>query len=99
MNRPRSATGLVFAGIYLVGYVWAWIDAYRHRGTWMGDILIAILAVPYTLVGRLLTGNDAFEFNAFDALDVFVAGAFCAVIVYLIGWAMASALRWMLNRH
>jgi hypothetical protein len=99
MNRPGSTTGVVFVGTYLVAYIWAWVDAYRPRGTWMGDILIAILAVPYTLMGRMLTGNDTFEFNAFDPLDFFLAAVLCSVIVYLIGWSMAAALRWMLNRN
>ena len=99
MKLPRSTTGAAFAGVYLVAYAAAYFDYRQQQGTWMADIWLAILAVPYTLAGRLLTGNASFQFEAREPFDLVVAGLACAALAYTVGAGIAAAIRWLIRRH
>jgi hypothetical protein len=95
MTLPRSTTGIAFAAVYLLVYAAAYLDYRRQQGTWMADIWLAILAVPYTLAGRLLTGNTSFQFEAREWFDLLVAGLMCAGLAYALGAAIGAAIRWL----
>ena len=93
MKLPRSTTGIAFAAVYFLAYAAAYLDYRRQQGTWMADIWLAILAVPYTLAGRALTGNTSFQFEAREPFDLVVAGLTCAVLVYALGTVIAAVIR------
>ncbi len=100
MRRPRSTTGIAFAAVYLLAYAAAYLD-YRQQqqGTWMADIWLAILAVPYTLARRLLTGDTTFQFEAREPLDLIVAGLACAILAYAIGAGIGAGVRWLARKR
>ena len=91
MKLPRATTGLVFAAIYLVAYAAAYLDYRQHRGAWMADLWLAILAVPFTLVGRLLSGDSTFQFEAREPFSLLVA-AFLLDVAYALGAGIAAGI-------
>jgi hypothetical protein len=93
MTRRWSKAGIMFAAIYAVAYLAAYVDFRQQQGMWMGDIWLAILAVPYTLAGRLLTGNGSFQFEARDGFDLVVAGLACTMLAYALGAGIGAAMR------
>ncbi len=99
MKLPRATTGLVFAAIYLVAYVAAYLDYRQHRGAWMADLWLAILAVPFTLVGRLLSGDNTFQFEAREPFSLLVAAIFCSMLAYALGAGIAAAIRLLVRKR
>lgn len=99
MKLPRSTTGMVFAVAYLVAYAAAYLDYRRRQGTWMADIWPAILAVPYTLAGRLLTGDTSFQFEGREPFDLVVAGLVCAALAYALGAGIGAGIRWLIRKR
>jgi len=99
MKLPRSTTGIAFAVVYFVAYAAAFLDYQRHQGTWMADIWLAILAVPYTLAGRVLTGNTSFQFEGREPFDLVVAGLACAGLAYALGAGIAAGVRWLIRKR
>jgi hypothetical protein len=99
VKLPRATTGLVFAAIYLVAYVAAYLDCRQHRGAWMADLWLAILAAPSTLVGRFLSGDNTFQFDAREPFSLLVAAIFCSMLAYALGAGIAAAIRLLLRKR
>ena len=54
MRAARSRLGWLLVAVYVVTFVVAYFDAEAKRGTFLSDIWLDILALPYiAIVGRL----------------------------------------------
>ncbi len=93
MKIWRSKLGWSLALLYLCAFVAEYIQYRRNRGTWLADLGLDLLAVPYILLGRVLTGNSAFELHGFEPAGLMVAALFCGTLVYLLGYLIERAIR------
>jgi hypothetical protein len=91
MRFWRSPVGWVFAALYLVAFVLEYLDYLRHRGTWFADLGLDLLAIPYVLVGRVLTMSATFELHGFQPWGLVPAALFCALLAYTIGAGLQYA--------
>ena len=66
----------------------------QNRGTWMSDLGLNVLAIPYILAGRLLTGSPTFELHGFEPVGLVVAALFCASLLYFVGDLIERVVRW-----
>ena len=81
----RSKLGAVLAVVYIALFAAEYADYRHHQGTWLADLGLNVLAIPYVLVGRVFTLDPAFELNGTEPWGLVPAMAFCAALVYLIG--------------
>lgn len=84
----RSKLGWTFAAIYAVVFAAAYADYLRHAGTWMADLGLNVLALPYVLAGRLFTLDRTFELHGFQPWGLAPAMTFCAALAYFVGLAV-----------
>jgi hypothetical protein len=66
-------------------FAFAYADYLHNRGAWMADLGLNVLALPYVLVGRLVTLTPTFELHGFQPWGLVPAVVFCGFIAYLIG--------------
>ena len=92
MRFWRSPVGWVFAAAYVVVFAWAYVDYWHNRGTWMADLWLDVLAMPYVLVGRVLTLTPTFELHGFRPLGLVPALVFCALLAYCLGAGLQRAI-------
>ena len=99
MRFWRSPVGFTFAALYLVAFVLEYLDYLRHRGTWLADLGLDLLAIPYVLVGRALTMSATFELHGFQPWGLVPAALFCALLAYLLGIGVECGYRRWLNAY
>jgi hypothetical protein len=92
MRFWRSPVGWAFATVYVAAFAWAYVDYWRNRGTWMADLGLDILALPYILVGRVVTMSATFELHGFQPWGLVPAVLFCAFLAYLLGAVLQRAV-------
>jgi hypothetical protein len=93
MRVLRSKLGWLLVATYGVAFVAAYLDAMAKRGTWLYDIGLNLLAIPYLVVGRLLLGQPSFEVHANEPWGLVAALLFCSALVLLLGAAIEHAVR------
>ena len=94
MRVVRSRVGWVLVVIYLLAFVAAYFDATTKRGTFLYDIWLDILALPYIVViGRVLLQSPTFEVHAHEALGLVPAVVFCSLLVLLLGAVIEHLVR------
>jgi hypothetical protein len=94
MGVLRSKLGWALVVIYVVAFIAVYFDVQEHRGTFVYDIWLDLLAVPYILiVGRLLLGQPTFEVHAHQPWGLVPAVIFCSGVVLLAGAGLESAVR------
>ena len=81
----RSKLGVVFAVIYVATFGAAYRDYLDRRGTWFADLGLNVLAIPYVLVGRLITLDGTFELHGFQPWGLAAALIFCTALAYMAG--------------
>jgi hypothetical protein len=95
----RSRLGWLLVAIYLVAFVVAYVDAVERRGTFVYDIWLDILSLPYiVIVGRLLLRSPTFAVHAHEPLGLVPAVVFCSVLVLLLGALLEHGVRSALRR-
>jgi ABC-type multidrug transport system permease subunit len=102
MGVLRSKLGWALVVIYVVAFIAVYFDVQEHRGTFLYDIWLDLLAVPYILiVGRLLLGQPTFEVHAHEPWGLVPAVIFCSGVVLLVGAGLERAVRalWALVRR
>ncbi len=86
MRVARSRLGWILVAIYLFVFVVAYFDATAKRGTFLYDIWLDILTLPYiVVVGRLLLRSSTFAVHAHEPWGLVPAIFFCSVVVLLVG--------------
>ena len=88
----RSITGAVFAALYAAAFVAAYIDYLGKAGQWLADILLVLIALPFTFFMRFVTGGE-FDFGGADTVRVIAAALFCCALAWLIGAALEALAR------
>jgi hypothetical protein len=95
----RSKLGWALVVIYLVAFMTVYSHVQAHRGTFLYDIGLDLLALPYILVvGRLLLGEPTFEVHAHEPWGLVPAVIFCSGFVLLVGAGLEHAVRGALKK-
>ena len=92
MRFLRSITGAIFAALNAAAFVAAYVDYLNKSGQWLADILLVLVAMPFVLTMRALSGG-AFDFGGADTAMVFVAALFCCALAWLCGAALEAIVR------
>ena len=99
MRVARSRLGWLLVAIYLVVFVIAYFDAAAKRGTFLYDIWLDILSLPYiAIVGRLLLQSPTFAVHAHQPWGLVPAVIFSSAVVLLLGAVIEHGVRRMLGR-
>ena len=99
MGVLRSKLGWALVVIYLVVFMTVYSHVQAHRGTFLYDIGLDLLALPYILVvGRLLLGQPTFEVHAHEPWGLVPAVIFCSGFVLLVGAGLEYAVRGVLKK-
>ena len=99
MGVLRSKLGWALVVIYLVVFMTVYSHVQAHRGTFLYDIGLDLLALPYILVvGRLLLGQPTFEVHAHEPWGLVPAVIFCSGFVLLVGAGLEHAVRGVLKK-
>jgi len=100
MRVVRSRLGWLLVAIYLVVFVVAYLDAAAKRGTFVYDLWLDILSLPYiVIVGRLLLQSPTFAVHAHEFWGLVPAVVFCSAIVLLVGAVIEHWARSMLGKR
>jgi hypothetical protein len=87
-----SVLGAALAVLYAAAFVAAYVDYLNHAGTWLADLALLLIALPFTLTMDVLT-IGAFNMSGDETFKVIVAALFCCALAYLIGAAVEWAVR------
>ena len=94
MRVGRSRFGWILVAIYLVTFVVAYLNAIAKRGTFLYDIWLDILTLPYiVIVGRLFLQSPTFAVHAHEPWGLVPALLFCGGLLLVIGAGIESAVR------
>ena len=93
MRPLKSIAGAAFAALYATAFIAAYVDYRGHVGEWFADLGLILLALPFVLTMRLLSGGS-FDMTGEDRLKLLAAALFCCALAWVIG----SALEWIARR-
>jgi hypothetical protein len=94
MRVLRSRLGWFLVVLYVGGFVWAYFDAMSKKGTFLYDIWLDVLALPYiVLVGRLFLRDPTFALHAHEPWGLVPAVVFCGGLLLLLGAVIESGWR------
>ena len=94
MGILRSKLGWALVVIYLVAFMAVYSHVQAHRGTFLYDVGLDLLALPYILVvGRLLFQEPTFAVHAHEPWGLVPAVIFCSGVVLLVGAGLERAVR------
>jgi hypothetical protein len=93
MRVLKSITGAVFAAIYAIAFVAAYVDYRNHIGQWLADLGLILVAMPFVLTMRFLSGG-AFNMTGEDSLTLLAGALFCCALAWIAG----SLLEWIARR-
>jgi hypothetical protein len=94
MRVLKSRLGWVLVLLYIAGFIWAYFDAMSKKGTFLYDIVLDVLALPYiVLVGRLFLRDPNFALHAHEPWGLVPAVAFCGGLLLLLGAGIETAVK------
>jgi hypothetical protein len=94
MGILRSKPGWALVVIYVVAFMTVYSHVQAHRGTFLYDVGLDLLALPYILVvGRLLLQQPTFAVHAHEPWGLVPAVIFCSGVVLLAGAGLERAVR------
>jgi hypothetical protein len=100
MRVLRSKLGWAMVVIYVVAFLTVYSHVQPHRGTFVYDIGLDLLALPYILiVGRLLLQEPTFAVHAHEPWGLVPAVVFCSGFVLLARAGLERALRGVVKRR
>ena len=97
----RSKLGWAMVVIYVGAFITVYAHVLPHRGTFLYDLGLDLLALPYILiVGRLLLQQPTFALHAHEPWGLVPAVVFCSGLVLLMGAGLEHAGRaWVRRRR
>ena len=99
MSVLRSKLGWALVLIYLVGFVTVYYHVIPHRGTFVYDLGLDLMALPYiVIVGRLLLQQPTFAVHAHEPWGLVPAVIFCSGLLLLVGAGLERAGRAVARR-
>ena len=100
MGVLQSKLGWAFVVIYVGAFLTAYAHVQAHRGTFLYDIGLDLLALPYILiVGRLILHQPTFAVHAHEPWGLVPAVVFCSGFVLLAGAGLERAGRGVVRRR
>jgi hypothetical protein len=90
MRVLKSITGALFAALYGIAFIAAYIDYRANIGQWLADLGLILVAMPFVLTMRFLSGG-AFNMTGEDTLTLLAAALFCCALAWLVG----ALLEWL----
>ncbi len=94
MGVLRSKLGWAFVVLYVVGFITVYYRVRPHQGTFVYDLGLDLLALPYILVvGRLLLQQPTFALHAHEPWGLVPAVVFCSGLLLLAGAGLERAGR------
>jgi len=95
----RSRLGWLLVAAYVAVVVATYLDAMAKRGTWLYDIGLDLVVLPYiAIVGRLFLGDPTFEVHGNAPWGLVPAVVFCSALVLLGGAIVESGARRALRK-
>jgi hypothetical protein len=99
MGVLRSKLGWALVVVYVAAFITVYAHVQSHRGTFLYDIGLDLLALPYILiVGRLLLQQPTFAVHAHEPWGLVPAVVFCSGFVLLVGAGVEHAVRRLFRR-
>jgi hypothetical protein len=92
MKTLKSITGALFAALYAAAFVVAYVDYRNHVGQWLADIGLILVALPFVLTMRFLSGGS-FDMTGEDSLKLLAAALFCCALAWVIGAMLEKIAR------
>jgi hypothetical protein len=100
MGILRSKLGWALVVVYVVGFITVYSHVQAHRGTFVYDIGLDLLALPYILiVGRLLLQEPTFAIHAHEPWELVPAVVFCSALILLAGAGLGHLARGITKRR
>jgi hypothetical protein len=100
MGVLRSKVGWTLVVIYVVAFITVYSHVQAHRGTFLYDLGLDLLALPYILVvGRLLLQQPTFAVHAHEPWGLVPAVLFCGGLVLLAGAGLERTVRRVVKRR
>ena len=100
MSVLRSKVGWALVVVYVAGFITVYARVLPHRGTFLYDIGLDLMALPYILVvGRLLLGQPTFAVHAHEPWGLVPAVVFCSGLILLAGAGLEHVVRGIMNRR
>jgi hypothetical protein len=90
MRALKSITGALFATLYAIAFIAAYVDYRANIGQWLADLGLILVAMPFVLTMRFLSGGS-FGMTGEDTLTLLAAALFCCTLAFAVG----SALGWL----
>jgi hypothetical protein len=90
MRALKSITGALFATLYAIAFIAAYVDYRANIGQWLADLSLILVAMPFVLTMRFLSGGS-FGMTGEDTLTLLAAALFCCALAFAVG----SALEWL----
>jgi hypothetical protein len=99
MGVLRSKLGWTLVVVYVAVFITVYAHVQEHRGTFLYDIGLDLLALPYILVvGRLLLQQPTFAVHAHEPWGLVPAVIFCSGFVLVLGAGLERAARRLFRR-
>jgi hypothetical protein len=99
MGVLRSKLGWALVVVYVAAFITVHGHVQQHRGTFLYDIGLDLLALPYILiVGRLLLQQPTFAVHAHEPWGLVPAVIFCSAFVLLVGAGLERGARRFFQR-
>jgi hypothetical protein len=99
MGVLRSKLGWALVVVYVAAFITVYAHVLPHRGTFLYDVGLDLLALPYILiVGRLLLQQPTFAVHAHEPWGLVPAVVFCSGFVLLVGAGVERAVRRLFRR-
>lgn len=100
MGVLRSKLGWALVVVYVVAFITVYSHVQAHRGTFVYDIGLDLLALPYILiVGRLLLQEPTFAVHAHEPWGLLPAVVFCGALILLAGAGLERLARRVMARR
>jgi hypothetical protein len=100
MGILRSKLGWALVVVYVVAFITVYSHVQAHRGTFVYDIGLDVLALPYILiVGRLLLQEPTFAVHAHEPWGLVPAVVFCSALILLAGAGLGRLARSVTKRR
>ena len=97
-RRPwLSLLGAALALLYLVAFVVGYVVYLQNIGQWLPDLLLLLIALPFTWTMNVLTGG-AFSMTGDETAKVIIAALSCAALAYIAGTIVELILRALWRR-
>jgi hypothetical protein len=99
MRVLRSRLGWLLVALYVAAVVATYLDALAKRGTWLYDIGLDLVVLPYiVIVGRFFLGDPNFEVHADAPWGLLPAVLFCSALVLVGGAVVENGTRHALGK-